>query len=687
MDLNHNVKNLAAMCAAQEDAIRQTIAADLALARSALAAAGPLALGPDVVTWRAVNQATKAATTAELPQMALGTTPLEFNDSLATRAPVVDDVREQAQAVCTIFQRMNAAGDMLRVCTSVPTQDGKRAIGTYVPAVEPDGTPNPVVAAALKGETYRGRAFAVDTWYVTAYEPLRDNAGAVVGMMCVALRENDLLAALRAAVMDIQIGETGYAYVLNAKGSARGQYVISKEGKRDGENIWDAKDADGKLFIQQICATALALKPGEVGQARYPWKNAGEATARYKLVKVAYFAPWDWVIGVGAYEDEIFAPVTAMSARAAETMTTITQVRQAATRNLILWPGVVTGAVIAVAGLLAVLIARGITRPVQRTITGLGEGSAQVDEAAGLLSATSQELADGASKQASSLEEISSALQEMAAIARQNSQKAGEANELASQARRNAAQGDTTMTQLNEAMAAISSSSGQIRQIIKVIEEIAFQTNLLALNAAVEAARAGEHGKGFAVVAEEVRNLAQRSATAARDTTALIEGAVNSVAQGTNVARSATEALQAIAADVTKAATLLTGITDATNEQASGIEQINDAVSHVDHVTQQCAAGAEESASAAEELSSQATALRKIVDSLVIVVDGRSGLADRSATSPPRTKRLAQTQPSAPAPAHPKATAQAGRPGSLPGKPTARTDATAATEATAVADF
>jgi len=648
MDLDHNVKNLAAMCAAQNEAIRQTVAADLALAHGALEEAGPLTPDEAMVTWKAVNQFTKEETTVELPRLVLGKIPLEPNDSLAVPAPVVDRVKEHVGATCTIFQRMNAAGDMLRVCTSVATQDGKRAIGTYIPAVGPDGAPNPVIAAALKGETYRGRALVVDTWCVTAYEPIRDAGGAVVGLLYVGLRESDLLKSLRSAIMDIKIGETGYAYVLNAKGTSRGHYVISKDGKRDGENIWEAKDADGKLFIQQICRTALGLKGGEVGEARYPWKNNGETSARYKLAKVVYFEPWDWVIGVGAYEDEIFAPVIAMNARATETMSTITQVRRAATRALLLWPGVVTGVAIAVASLLAILIARGITRPVQRTINGLGEGSAQVDEAASQLSSTSQELADGSSKQAASLEEISGALEEMAAIARQNSQKAIEANELASQAQGNASRGDTTMTQLNSAMAAISTSSGQIRQIIKVIEEIAFQTNLLALNAAVEAARAGEHGKGFAVVAEEVRNLAQRSATAARDTTSLIEGAVANVQQGTTVAESATEALHAIAADVTKAATLLTSITDATNEQASGIEQINDAVSHVDRVTQQCAAGAQESASAAEELSAQATGLRKIVDSLVFVVDGKvTSRADTPAHRPRRACSVAKQAPSA----------------------------------------
>ena len=275
--------------------------------------------------------------------------------------------------------------------------------------------------------------------------------------------------------------------------------------------------------------------------------------------------------------------------------------------------------------ILGTVITRSITKPINRIIAGLNEGADQVNDAAGQVSSASQQLAEGASEQASSLEETSSALEQMAAMTRTNAENANQANELTGQAREAAQGGNETMGRLNQAMSAINDSSGKISKIIKVIEEIAFQTNLLALNAAVEAARAGEHGKGFAVVADEVRNLAQRAAQAARETTGLIEESVNKAAEGTEVAGAVGKALGAIVGDVTKVADLVNGITKASEEQAQGVDQVNTAVSQMDKVTQQNASGAEESASAAEELSAQAATVKSMVEELATLVRGSRG--------------------------------------------------------------
>ena len=268
-------------------------------------------------------------------------------------------------------------------------------------------------------------------------------------------------------------------------------------------------------------------------------------------------------------------------------------------------------------------IRRRITGPITQIIAGLTEGADQVNDAAGQVSSSSQQLAQGSSEQAASLEETSSALEQVAAMTRTNAQNARQANDLSDQARNAARSGDETMEQLNDAMTAINESSGKISKIIKVIEEIAFQTNLLALNAAVEAARAGEHGKGFAVVADEVRNLAQRAAKAAQETTGLIDDSVNRAKEGTDVAGKVGNALGEIVADVTKVADLVNGITKASDEQAQGVDQVNTAVSEMDKITQQNAAGAEESASASEQLSAQAATVQSTVDDLAVLIGGK----------------------------------------------------------------
>jgi methyl-accepting chemotaxis protein len=308
--------------------------------------------------------------------------------------------------------------------------------------------------------------------------------------------------------------------------------------------------------------------------------------------------------------------------------------RRSALATIIILVAVIVGVGTAVA--LGLLITRGIKKALQRVAGQLDDGANQVSDAAGQVSSAAQQLAEGASEQASSLEETSSALEEMAAMTRTNAENSKQANDLAGQARQAAAEGDQSMVKLNEAMTAIRESSSKISRIIKVIEEIAFQTNLLALNAAVEAARAGEHGKGFAGVAEEVRNLAQRCATAARDTTGLIEDAVQRAQQGTQVSTEVGKSLGAIVNQASKVSELINGIARASAEQAQGVEQVNVAVSQMDKLTQQSAAGAEESASAAEELSAQAQTVKGMVAELVAVVGSACRrTSDRVATDPP----------------------------------------------------
>lgn len=243
-------------------------------------------------------------------------------------------------------------------------------------------------------------------------------------------------------------------------------------------------------------------------------------------------------------------------------------------------------------------------------MTNISIASIQVASGSKQVSDSSTSLSQASTEQASSVEELTSSLEEIAAQTRQNAENANKANDLSGRVKNNALQGDNHMKAMLQAMDDINSDSSNIYKIIKVIDEIAFQTNILALNAAVEAARAGQHGKGFAVVAEEVRNLAARSANAAKETTVMIEGSIEKVQDGTKIANETAAALNSIVDGISKVSSLVNEIAIASNEQASGIEQINQGILQVSAVVQTNSATSEESAAASEELSSQAELLR-----------------------------------------------------------------------------
>ena len=247
-----------------------------------------------------------------------------------------------------------------------------------------------------------------------------------------------------------------------------------------------------------------------------------------------------------------------------------------------------------------------VLRQVDSAVSQAATGSAQVAD-------SSQALSQGASEQASSLEEITSALNEIGAQTNDNARMAAKANETALGSRKKMEEGVKIMSHMIEAMDEINKSSHQISKIIKTIDDIAFQTNLLALNAAVEAARAGIHGKGFAVVAEEVRNLAGRSAAAAQETEVLIEDSVKKAENGMELVQQTSTALNQIKEANIGVVDLINKIAEASNEQATGLSQINAGLEQVEKVTQSNTANAEETASASEELSGQAAALKKLL--------------------------------------------------------------------------
>lgn len=648
------VETLYLNCEAAERQNQARLSHDLLIAREVIANHGAITIATQAVEWNAVNQLTKQGAKISLPQMLLGVEGLIPNYSPTHPAPVVDEVKHLTRDECTIFQRMNEQGDMLRITTSIIGTNGNRAVGTFIPQKTADGSANPVLEKVLRGETYRGRAFVVDSYYATVYEPIwNPEKNRVIGMIYVGVSMAEINRELHDGITKMVVGKTGYVFVLGAKGGDRGRYIISQQGKRDGESLWETTDAHGRPFIQSIVGKALSTVNGARTNEFYPWKNAKDSQPREKFAVFAYFAPWDWIIAAGAYQDDFG---------------TIKADINNSIAALVRWTIISALLVGAAAFAFSLFLSRSITRPVMEVVRQLQAGADQTAAVAAQVSCSSQSLAGNASEQAASLEEISASLEEVTTMTQRNAQSAEAVKEFANQTRlgveASVAQTHemgravngilTASADMRESMNRVRGANGNISKIIKTIDDIAFQTNLLALNAAVEAARAGEAGMGFAVVADEVRTLSQRSAAAAQETAALIEASIKQNEAGMQSTEKVATAVDDVAARSRaleiKLGQILTQtrqmdehtaqVAAASAEQSQGTSEVCLAVTQMDKVTQGNAASAEECAAASQELNAQAEILKGQVVSLQSLVFG----PQRSATAGQNRQRKFDTR-------------------------------------------
>ncbi len=537
----------------------------------------------DAIKWEGVNQTTKEVTVTELPKLLMGGKWLGRNFDFQVYSEIVDDVTKVHGGGCTIFQKMNDEGDMIRVVSNIATVDGRRGIGTIVRAKQADGTPHPIISTVLKGDTYQGLMYVVKETLLARGKPIRDQSNRIVGMLFFA-QKLESMGDLRKAFMNIQVGRSGYVSVVGAKGEKRGIYLVSRSGAVDGMNFWDYKDDQGTFFIRSLIGNAMESE-GKENHFRYSWKNPDENESRKKIGVSKYFKPWEWVIISGMYEDD-FVPVrqqidsiinrqfgiilvaglavllaaVAMASYMGTRMTNplkciVTLAEKISEGNLVEAKKDLSTVTFQAAGSQAqkedeighlFLTFRKMAANLDSLIGQVQKSGIQVTTSSTEIASTARQLEATVTEQAASTKEVTTSSKEILTAAEALS---GSISKVGKAVADTAAKTETgrsalgrmenSLRQLMKATESISSKlaiindkTAKISGVVTTINKISDQTNLLSLNAGIEAEKAGEFGRGFSVVSREISRLADQTAWATQDIETMVHEMQDSVAAG-----------------------------------------------------------------------------------------------------------------------------------------------------------
>lgn len=758
--MNYSLTGVVNMVQSQEDSLIKQLSQNLRIMDSLIQFNGGLNEVGTPVTWDAINQVTNQKTSVTLPRLYLGETWLGKNTNTSISTPVVDEMLSLVDARATIFQIMNEQGDLLRVATNVQNSNGSRAIATYIPAVQEDGSANPIVSAIQQGKTYYGNANVVGEWYVSVYQPIYDDSNKMIAVLFIGIKQQSV-QSLRDAVIGLKIGQDGFVYVVRGSGSQQGEYVFSKNGKADGQNVWQQKDNDGQPVLQEIITNAKQLKTGETGETTYEWAALpGEKPQTY-LARYAYFSSWDWVIVANAPLDEI--------------QVTYDNLDQQLMRMI--WIMVIAGLIVAViGGIINMLFANAIANPLKEianAATKISQGKidtqinyrredeigilatafrsminylhelanastemakgnltidvkplsgedvlgtafaemslslrsvvSQVTRQAGELDQSARQLAlaatqaslateqiavtiqevarstssqaesltratasidqttraiegvaDGAQEQASAVGKASTITADITQTIQQVSKNTDSVTENADNASRAAQNGAKTVQETITSIESIREKVGisaakvqdlgqrseEIGIIVSTIEDIASQTNLLALNAAIEAARAGEQGKGFAVVADEVRKLAERSASATREIAGIIHTVQSTVEETALTMKTSAEEIQRGVNSAASAGLALEEILRAAqtvqvqaDQAARAAARMNQASGELVDSMDRVSAVVEENTASTEEMAASSGEVTEIVELIASISQENSAAVEEVSAS------------------------------------------------------
>lgn len=578
-----HLEDLHTLLSGQVKEKQRTVNVSLYLAHNILYSAGEIEDSGNKISIRGINQITKEEKYYSVPGW-------KIKDKIIYKNyEIVDDIKSKSVESATIFQKIDDG--YLRISTNVMKLDNTRAIGTFIP------NSSKVIKTIEKGDTFYGRAYVVNDWYLTAYEPIYVN-GTVQGILYVGLKEKDY-GFLKSIFDNKRYYKDGYPFLI----TNRGDFIIHPTV--EGQNYSHA------LFFKQL----LGAKKGEY-KSRYLWPETDEGRWKYQYFR--YFEPYESYICVSIYEDDLYAfinnfliimvisvivsiilflvvfslvlnPIINTIIKAKEFTVAISEGNLS--KSIEMKQNDEVGALVSALG--------NMQENLKSIIGDIIDGADSILDSSINVNINSSKVSEGALVQASSVEEISTTLEEFGSNIQRNEDNSRETEEIADIAASNVTRGHKSTELFVSAMKTIADK-------ILIINDIANQTNILALNAAIEAARAGEAGKGFAVVSAEVHKLAARSKDAAKEIDELSR-------RGVDLSSEAGKELKEIIPQMEKTSTLVRQISGATKEMNIGIKQINEAIMQLSIITQTNAGSSDELTSYSKDLEYQAELLKESV--------------------------------------------------------------------------